>query len=89
MSIHTITIDEFMRLTPHEHHIALELYDAAIGTCQDVLDQKLTNPLSDDVRGQLTEKLASYRTLRQIHADRIEELESDGFTNNVPADAVH
>ena len=37
MSIHSITVDEFMRLTLPQHHQALALYDREIALLQDLL----------------------------------------------------
>ena len=81
MSIHTITCDEFMLLSPLHHHTALRLYAAEI----DGLIERLA--ATADKRSAEYEadsdELGRLLTLRKVHQGRLAELQQqpgDGST---------
>jgi len=87
MSIHSITVDEFMKLTLPQHRQALALYDREIALLQELLanpDSVTDSPVSRAAHvAKWQEELENYQKLRDVHQVRIDELtgtatETDG-----------
>ena len=73
MSIHTLTLDEFMRLTKAEHEEALEQYDKAIsGAAQELVAFEVNY---DDFAND-RDRLGRLLTLRKVHQVCLDELEA-------------
>ena len=81
MSIFTITVDEFMRLTLPQHQQALALYDREIGLLEELLawpPAVIDSPVSVAHHvTKWTEERENFQKLRDVHQNRIEELQAE------------
>ncbi|WP_210516436.1 hypothetical protein [Hymenobacter terricola] len=88
MSIHSITIAEFMALTPKQLRLAIRLCDAEISSLYDHARQ--LGP-KDESYGHALEDIATAITLRAVHKGRLDELEAEAVTeahgSSVPSEA--
>ena len=83
MSIHTLTIDEFIMLDAFTHRVALTQYDQAIAAAQAELAEA-NNPAA---HAAVSDRLSSLQTLRKLHQVRLDELAEEG-DGEQPADEV-
>jgi hypothetical protein len=70
MSIHEITIGEFIQLDPKQLQLAVRLCDQEIKALQ------LTDPGAPDYE-QVLDEIASAITLRKVHKTRLDELTAE------------
>lgn len=70
MSIHSITLDDFMQLTRQDHEVAVELYSVAI----DEAVQYAAKAQGEANREYYLDRLTSLLQLRKLHKVHVAEL---------------
>lgn len=71
MSIHTITLDDFMQLTRQDHELAVELYNEAINEAL----QSAAKAQGAGNREYFLDRLASLLQLRKLHKAQMAEMQ--------------
>lgn len=86
MSIHTLTLDDFMKLTREDHEEAVDLYDQAISK---TIEEARTLETDCDGFAEDRDKLGRLLTLRKVHQGCLDELDGEAPAPALVQDRFH